>query len=106
MKYFDEHWAAVAEAYWQGGAKPGPYVAEQWGVPVTTAHRWFRTCRALGLLERRPSCVELVAQEVGVDPRDLHAAIQKHAKGWKVGDSPEYGSGRPRRVITPLRVSG
>ena len=104
MKYSDEHWAAVAEAYGQGGAKPGPYVAEQWGVPVTTAHRWFRTCRALGLLERRrSSCVEMVAQEVGVDPRDLHAAIQKHAKGWKVGVSPEYGSGR---VVTPPRVSG
>ena len=57
-----EHYKAVAEVYVEALGDPlagkgrratNVCVAEAWGVPLTTANRWVKRAKELGLLETR-----------------------------------------------------
>ncbi len=45
----DEVAAVVRD--WPTAAGYGPYIADRWGVPLTTARRWVYEARKQGLLE-------------------------------------------------------
>ncbi len=45
---YEEVAAIVAE--WPSPAGYGPFIANRYGVPITTARRWINRCRRLGLL--------------------------------------------------------
>ena len=51
------HYQQVAEVYYEAGEAGrhmGKDVAATWGVPISTAHRWVKRCRELGLITERP----------------------------------------------------
>jgi hypothetical protein len=62
-RYPETHYQAVVEVFEEaiehrfpvnarGGLMPAIAVAETWGVPTSTAHRWLKEARRRGLLGR------------------------------------------------------
>lgn len=55
----EAHYRAVAALYlasWAAGDSPNGTIADAWNVPKTTANRWVKRAKELGLLERPHKC--------------------------------------------------
>lgn len=86
--YPDSHWQAVADTYRTVQHAPSKRVAEVFNIPLSTAWSWVRKARSKGFLTEgyykdyiTDNRLRRVAEECGIDPEVLRAAVAKHAPG-------------------------
>lgn len=110
-----EHLALVAGIYSRAlseGRPPAPAVAEHFGRPVVTVHRWIARARQQGFLQpTRPGLASgddglapLLAVELGISEANLLAALYKHHLGLRRRVRIEnYEPGSPEDLATRKR---
>lgn len=83
----ESHYRHVAQVFveaTEAGRSPAETIARAAGIPLATARGWIREARRYGFLtpgRDRPSVLERVAMEIGVEPEALRAAIKRHSRG-------------------------